>query len=83
MWSLKASKAKIAITDGMVYASKEINDFIADPANKPYLVPTATTFESMDLLLKHEIDGILDDEAWKDAPAALGYTEFRPTPFKK
>lgn len=59
--SLKASKAKIAITDGMVYASKEINDFIADPANKPYLVPTATTFESMDLLLKHEIDGILDD----------------------
>jgi hypothetical protein len=30
-----------------------------------------------------KIDGILDDEAWKDAPAALGYTEFRPTPFKK
>ena len=30
-----------------------------------------------------KIDGILDDAAWKDAPAALGYTEFRPTPFKK
>ena len=30
-----------------------------------------------------EIDGVLDDAAWKDAPAALGYTEFRPTPFKK
>jgi hypothetical protein len=29
-----------------------------------------------------KIDGILDDAAWKDAPAALGYTEFRPTPFK-
>lgn len=30
-----------------------------------------------------KIDGILDDAAWKDAPAALDYTEFRPTPFKK
>lgn len=29
------------------------------------------------------IDGILDEPAWKNAPAALGYTEFRPTPFKK
>lgn len=28
------------------------------------------------------LDGILDDTAWKDAPAALGYTEFRPTPFR-
>lgn len=30
-----------------------------------------------------KIDGILDEPAWKTAPAALGYTEFRPTPFKK
>src|SRR5882672_5388039 len=30
-----------------------------------------------------KIDGILDDTAWKDAPAALGYTEFRPVPFRK
>jgi hypothetical protein len=30
-----------------------------------------------------KIDGILDDVAWKDAPVALGYTEFRPTPFRK
>ncbi|MDP9230126.1 MAG: carbohydrate binding family 9 domain-containing protein [Bacteroidota bacterium] len=30
-----------------------------------------------------KIDGILEEAAWKDAPAALGYTEFRPTPFKK
>ena len=28
------------------------------------------------------IDGIANEAAWKDAPAALGYTEFRPTPFK-
>jgi hypothetical protein len=30
-----------------------------------------------------KIDGVLDDSAWKDAPAALGYTEFRPTPFRQ
>lgn len=59
--SLKARKARIAITEGMVYAANEINEFIEDPANKPYLVPTATTYESIDLLLKGEVDGILDD----------------------
>jgi hypothetical protein len=30
-----------------------------------------------------KLDGLIDDAAWKDAPAALGYTEFRPTPFRK
>ena len=30
-----------------------------------------------------KIDGTIDEIAWKDAPAALGYTEFRPTPFRK
>ena len=59
--SLKASKAKIAITNGMVYASKEINDFINDQENKPYLIATETTYASIDLLLKGEVDGILDD----------------------
>src|SRR5450432_1593520 len=29
-----------------------------------------------------KIDGLIDEAAWKDAPAALGYTEFRPTPFR-
>jgi hypothetical protein len=29
------------------------------------------------------MDGLLNETAWKDAPAALGYTEFRPTPFRK
>lgn len=28
------------------------------------------------------IDGLLNDSAWKNAPAALGYTEFKPTPFR-
>lgn len=30
-----------------------------------------------------KLDGLLDEAAWKDAPAALDYTEFRPTPFRK
>lgn len=30
-----------------------------------------------------KIDGIIDEPAWKDAAAALDYTEFRPTPFRK
>ncbi len=29
-----------------------------------------------------KLDGLIDDSAWQNAPAALGYTEFRPTPFK-
>lgn len=29
-----------------------------------------------------KIDGLLNESVWKTAPAALGYTEFRPTPFK-
>jgi hypothetical protein len=29
-----------------------------------------------------KIDGLLTDSVWKTAPAALGYTEFRPTPFR-
>lgn len=30
-----------------------------------------------------KIDGLIDEAAWKDAPAALDYTELRPTPFRK
>ncbi len=30
-----------------------------------------------------KVDGAIDDVAWKEAPAALGFTEFRPTPFRK
>lgn len=59
--SLKKSKAKIALLDGMVFASAEINKFIADPKNKEYLVPTKNVYESIDLLLKGSVDGFLDD----------------------
>lgn len=59
--SLKKNKAKIALLDGMVFASPEINKFVADPANKQYLKPTKNVYESIDLLLKGAVDGFLDD----------------------
>jgi hypothetical protein len=44
---------------------------------------TPKTLAAKRTTLPIKIDGVLNDEAWKEAPAALGYTEFRPTPFKK
>ena len=44
---------------------------------------TPRTLPAKRTALPIKIDGLLDDDAWKDAPAALDYTEFRPTPFKK
>ena len=29
-----------------------------------------------------KLDGLIDEAAWKEAPAASGYTELRPTPFR-
>jgi len=59
--SLKKNKAKIALLDGMVFASPEINKFVLDPANKEYLKPTKNVYESIDLLLRGAVDGFLDD----------------------
>lgn len=59
--SLKANKAKIAMLEGMVFASPEINKFIAEPENSQYLVFTKNVYESIDLLLKGSVDGFLDD----------------------
>ncbi|MBH1989845.1 MAG: transporter substrate-binding domain-containing protein [Alphaproteobacteria bacterium] len=59
--SLKKSKSKIALLEGMVYASPEINKFVADPGNKQYLVFTKNVYESIDLLLRGGVDGFLDD----------------------
>ena len=44
--------------------------------------PTPKTLSAKRTTAEFKIDGILDEEGWKDAPAALGYTEFRPTPFR-
>ncbi|HET9055574.1 MAG TPA: DUF5916 domain-containing protein [Chitinophagaceae bacterium] len=30
-----------------------------------------------------KVDGLINEPEWKEAPAALGYTEFRPTPHRK
>ncbi|MCP5322613.1 MAG: TRIC cation channel family protein [Candidatus Paracaedibacteraceae bacterium] len=59
--TLKKNKTKIALLDGMVFASPEINKFVADPANKEFLFLTKNVYESIDLLLKGVVDGFLDD----------------------
>ena len=59
--SLKQSKGKIALLEGMVFASPEINKFIADPENKQHFVFTKNVYESIDLLLRGGVDGFLDD----------------------
>lgn len=58
---VKRHKPKIAISEGMVYASSEINDFINDSNNRKYFVVVSSLYEGMNLLLKKEVDGILDD----------------------
>lgn len=30
-----------------------------------------------------KIDGVPDEQGWKEVPAVLGFTEFRPSPFRK
>ncbi|MBL0153035.1 MAG: carbohydrate binding family 9 domain-containing protein [Chitinophagaceae bacterium] len=44
--------------------------------------PAPKKLEAKRSILPIKIDGVIDEEAWKGAPAALGYTEFRPTPFR-
>lgn len=44
---------------------------------------TPKTLPAQRAISSISIDGKLDEPAWKNAPAALGYTEFRPTPFRK
>lgn len=58
---IKKNKSKVAILRGMVFASPEINKFIADPNNKQYFVEARSIFESIDLLLKGSVDGVMDD----------------------
>jgi len=44
--------------------------------DKPKTLPAKRTTATI------KIDGWLTDTAWKSAPQALGFTEFRPTPFR-
>lgn len=50
------------------------------PDTKQAPVPKQIVAKRTAAIIK--LDGLIDDAAWKEAPAALGYTEFRPTPFR-
>src|SRR5687768_10113640 len=52
-----------------------------------YVLSAQTTASPKTLAAKRstgiiKIDGLLNDTAWQGAPAAVGFTEFRPTPFR-
>jgi polar amino acid transport system substrate-binding protein len=61
MEDMKKNNTKIAIIRGWIFASKEINDFIADPNNKKHFVETNNTYENIELLSKGAVDGFIDD----------------------
>jgi polar amino acid transport system substrate-binding protein len=58
---IKDQKLKIGVVDGYRYASDDINNFIANPANKDNIVPSPTDNENLSLLLNGKVDGFLAD----------------------
>jgi hypothetical protein len=61
----------------IIYLFLSVGSLAASAQPSPKELPAKRT------ILVIKVDGILDEPAWKEAPAALGYTEFRPTPFRK
>lgn len=58
---VKSNKLKIAITAGWAFASDEINKFIQDPKNKHHFIETKGTYDNVNLLLRGNVDAVLDD----------------------
>ena len=54
-------KFRLGVVAGFVYADKRVNDFIADPANRDWIVPVASDAENLRNLLAGVIDGFLAD----------------------
>ncbi len=59
---LKENQFKLAVIDGFIYADPKLNEYIADPENADLIVKTKDDFESMQLLLKGEVQGFLADK---------------------
>ena len=71
---VKTVIAQVLLTALCLNANAQPPAFSQKPAQKKLAAKRTTA------IIK--IDGVLDESSWKDAPAALGYTEFRPTPFR-
>jgi polar amino acid transport system substrate-binding protein len=78
-------KFRLGVVAGFVYADNRVNDFIADPANRDWIVPVASDAENLRNLLAGVIDGFLADRvaaattAWRRNAGAR--TEEHPLRF--
>ena len=54
-------KFRLGVVAGCDYADNRVNDFIADPANRDWIVPVASDAENLRNLLAGVIDGFLAD----------------------
>ena len=69
-------KFRLGVVAGFVYADSRVNDFIADPAYRDWIVPVASDAENLRNLLAGAIDGFLADRiaaattAWRRSAGA-------------
>ena len=54
-------KIRLGVVAGFVYADSRVNDFIADPAHRDWIVPVGSDAENLRNLLAGAIDGFLAD----------------------
>ncbi len=57
----KKKKLKIAVVDGYHYASKEVMDFVNDPANASHIVKSKNDIDNFQLLMHRKVDIYLVD----------------------
>src|SRR6516164_8740404 len=69
-------KFRLGVVAGFVYADSRVNDFIADPAHRDWIVPVASDAENLRNLLAGAIDGFFADRiaaattAWRRGAGA-------------
>jgi len=69
-------KFRLGVVAGFAYADNRVNDFIADPANRDWIVPVGSDAENLRNLLAGAIDGFLADRiaaattAWRRSVGA-------------
>ena len=63
---------RIGVVQGYAYGPDRFDAFLADPANAPFVIPSASDRESLDRLLAGEVDGVVMDRtvaatiAWRN-----------------
>lgn len=58
---VKQNNLVVGVTEGYLYASDELNQFIQDPKNAKYIFKSPNDLRKLNLLMGHKIDGFLAD----------------------